>query len=107
MFSLEMFKEPMKPQKKEAEVNNRFYFRQDDDTCYKVKSHLQYMIENHIEEMDIFLAKRKTDSGYFFCKHFNEVGEKSEGGCGKMCNAYSEVYPNEDDRMVSFNDEDE
>ena len=76
------------PQLHKHSVNKRFYFRQDDDTCYTIESHLQYMIENHIEEMDIFLAKRETDSGYFFCKHFNEVGEKSEGGCGKMCKAY-------------------
>lgn len=70
-------------------VKKHFFFRKDDfDTCYTVERHLQYMRENRIKEMDIFLAKRETDSGYFFCKHFNEVGEKSEGGCGKMCKAY-------------------
>lgn len=66
----------------------RLYFRKGDDNCYTIKSHLQYMIENHIEEMDIFLAKRETNVPYFLCKHFGEIGEKSESDCGKMCIAY-------------------
>ena len=88
MARQEYLEKELKLQLHKHSVNKRFYFRQDDDTCYKIENHLEYMIENHIEEMDIFLAKRETNSGYFFCKHFNEVGEKSEGVCGKMCKAY-------------------
>jgi len=47
------------------------------------------MIERYIKEMDIFLAKREVDSGYYFCKHFDEVGEKGDGNCGKSCSAYA------------------
>lgn len=68
---------------------NRYYFRKDEIFCYTIENHLQYMRENHIEEMVVLLAKRVTNSDYFFCKHFNEIGEKSEGGCGKICKVYS------------------
>lgn len=65
-----------------------YYFRKGEDHCYKIESHLAWMIENGIKEMDVYLAKRETQSDCFYCKHFNEIGEKSEGGCGKSCEAY-------------------
>ena len=46
---------PQNPQLHKHIVNKHFYFRQDDDTCYTIENHLQYMIENRIIEMDIFL----------------------------------------------------
>jgi hypothetical protein len=82
---------PQKTQLHKHSLNKRFYFRKDDDTCYTIEKHINHMIKNNIEEMDIFLAKRETNSKYFFCKHFGEVGEKSEGGCGKMCKAYKPI----------------
>lgn len=67
---------------------NAYYFREGEDTCYKIEAHLQYMIENGITQMDIHLAARETNTPYFYCKHFQEVGEKTHGGCGKSCEAY-------------------
>jgi hypothetical protein len=72
-----------KPNKK-----NRYYFRNDDNYCHTINWHLEYMIENDIKEMNVFLAKRIFDNGYFFCKFFDCFGEKSGGGCGKMCEGY-------------------
>lgn len=69
-------------------VSTRFFFREDDDTCYTLQSQIDYMIENGITEMDLFLAEREINSSYFFCKHFEEVGDKSECLCGKFCDAY-------------------
>ena len=54
MARQEYLEKELKPQLHKHSVNKRFYFRQDDDTCYKIENHLAYMIENHIEEMDIF-----------------------------------------------------
>jgi hypothetical protein len=79
---------PPKPEMYKYSVRKRFFFRQDDDTCYTMETHLRYMKENHINAMDVYLAKRETGSDFFFCKHFDEVGEKAEGGCGKVCEAY-------------------
>lgn len=64
----------------------RYFFQKDDVSCYKIEYHLQYMVENHINEMDVWLAKREIQSDYFFCKHFQECGER--GQCGKNCEAY-------------------
>jgi hypothetical protein len=67
-------------------VGKRYFFQKDDENCYTLDYHLQYMAENHIKEMDVYLAKRETQSDYFFCKHFQGCGERGE--CGKHCEAY-------------------
>ena len=69
-------------------VSTRFFFRKDDESCWKLDAHIDYMLFNGITEIDLFLAERETNAPYFFCKHFGEVGEKSEGGCGKLCKGY-------------------
>ena len=69
-------------------VSTRFFFRQDDASCYKLDAHIDYMLFNGITQMDLWLAEREMNAPYFFCKHFGEVGEKSEGGCGKICKGY-------------------
>lgn len=65
----------------------KYYFRQDDDMCFDLETHYDYMEENKLTEMDVFEAKIERNSDYFFCTHFYEVGEKN-GTCGKMCKAY-------------------
>ncbi len=80
--------EARKPLLRVGAVSTRFFFRKDDDTCYKLKSQIDYMIEHGLTTMDLYLAERVTDTDYFYCRHFGEVGEKSEGGCGKICDAY-------------------
>jgi len=66
---------------------SRYYFRIGDDTCYKIESHLAYMVLSNITKMNIVLAERDINSDYFFCQHYKETGEK--GQCGKSCDAYS------------------
>lgn len=68
-------------------VGKRYFFQKNDENCYTLDYHLQYMEENYIKEMDVYLAKRETQSNYFYCKHFQECGERGE--CGKHCEAYS------------------
>ncbi len=63
------------------------YFREYDEDCYSIESHIAYMRENGIETMTVFEAAIERDSGYFYCKHFFEVGEK--GNCGRICEAYA------------------
>jgi hypothetical protein len=70
---------------------NRLYFRQDDEMCYTIKAHLQYMIENEIDAMYIFPAKLITGGDYFWCKEFQAIGDKPVAGftsCGKLCSKY-------------------
>jgi len=71
-----------------SDFRNRFFFREDDASCWKLDAHVDYMLFNGITEMDLYLAERETKAPYFFCRHFGEVGEKSEGGCGNLCKAY-------------------
>jgi hypothetical protein len=64
--------------------------------CQQIKEEMAYSIDYFLEEMKsrdinqitVSKAIREIGSDYFFCKKFSEVGEKSEGGCGKMCKAY-------------------
>jgi len=45
------------------------------------------MKENGINQMQAFEAKIEHNTGYFFCRHFLEVGEVGQG-CGKRCKQY-------------------
>lgn len=72
-----------------SSISNRFFFRDDNELCWKLDAHIDYMMFNGLVEIDLYLAERVTNTSYFFCKHFVEVGEKSEGGCGKMCKGYA------------------
>ena len=67
----------------------KYYFRKNDkDCCYEIKTHLDYMWENEIKEMEVFEAKRECGTGYFFCKYHCEVGTSGES-CGKnWCGNY-------------------
>lgn len=68
---------------------SKYYFRDDEDEhCYTQDQILDYMKRNEISEMIIYEAKLETKSDFFFCKHFQEVGEKSENDCGKKCLEY-------------------
>lgn len=65
----------------------KLYFRDDDENCYDLDEHLDYMVENCISEMDVFEAKIEHGTGYFFCIEFQEVGEVN-ATCGRMCGKY-------------------
>ena len=71
-----------------GDVSTRFFFRKDDASCWKLDAHIDYMLFNGINEMDLWLAERETNAPYFFCKRFGECGDKSEGGCGTRCEGY-------------------
>ena len=67
----------------------KLYFSEhQDESCFTKDYHLQYMKDNHIEEMKVFEAKAEIGSDMFYCKEVMEVGDKSAGGCGKMCEHY-------------------
>jgi len=66
----------------------KYYFRKDDENCYEIEAHFDYMQENEIREMEVFEAKREIGTGYFFCKAYLEVGEVDQN-CGKLeCEDY-------------------
>jgi hypothetical protein len=45
-----------------------------------------YMIDNHLTELKVYKAKRITGIDDFYCREFNEIGEK--GNCGNECESY-------------------
>lgn len=66
---------------------HRFYFQEADENCYSLGYHLDYMKENFLTEMKVYLAIPEVSSDYFYCKHFQVCGER--GDCGKSCEAYT------------------
>ena len=65
----------------------KLYFKHDDEGCYTLNHHQEYMKDNFIDEMILFEAKRETGMGYFYCREYGEIGEVGEG-CGKLCDGY-------------------
>lgn len=64
------------------------FFIPNQEYCTKLEWYVKDMVENEIEEMEVILAKRETDVPYFYCRYYCEVGDKNEGGCGRMCKGY-------------------
>ena len=87
-YQLKLSTEANNPLLRVGDVSTRFFFRKGDDVCYNLDAHIDFMLSNCITEMDLWLAERVTNSPYYYCKKFGEVGEKSEGGCGKLCKGY-------------------
>ena len=56
------------------------------EKCWPLSKHVDYMKDNNLTEMNVFLAVPMKVSGFFWCKHFGEMGEK--GNCGQECLAY-------------------
>lgn len=46
------------------------------------------MKENELQELKLYEAERYPYTDIFYCKHYDQVGEKGE--CGKSCKSY---YP--------------
>lgn len=67
-------------------MSKKYYFDNQDDSCYTLAYWRDYMAEYGIKELEIFEAKRESGTGYFFCKEIGEIGETGE--CGKQCNDY-------------------
>jgi len=65
----------------------KYYFQKHDENCYPKQYHIDYMKVMGIDEMEIFEAKRELGTGFFFCKHFEEIGEVGES-CGRQCEKY-------------------
>lgn len=72
-----------------TKLRDKLFFRQGDEICYKLASHIEYMQENGISAMDLWLSKREINAPYFYCRKFEQAGEKSDSMCGKYCEAYT------------------
>lgn len=64
----------------------KYYFRENDEYCYKLKDYIDYMRSENVIEMKLCEAKRVKDLPFFFCKYYDQVGEKNS--CSKFCNGY-------------------
>jgi len=69
-------------------MSKKLYFEQGSEECYSLAHHIDNMRLFDYDHLVLFEAKRDTGSGYFFCTFHMEVGEVSEGGCGRMCEGY-------------------
>lgn len=68
----------------------KFYFSHfSEDYAHLVEYLIEEMRERNIEEIEVAEAERELNSEYFNCKAMGEVCEKSEGGCGKVCESYA------------------
>jgi len=70
-------------------MTKKLYFSSiNDEVCSTIAFHKSEMKEMNITEITLFEAKRETDSDYFWCKEFQEIGEKGQDTCGKGCCKY-------------------
>ena len=68
---------------------SKMYFKdKNDELCFNKKAILGDMEDECLSELTVYIAERMVGSDYFYCREFEAVGEKSEGGCGAMCKKY-------------------
>jgi hypothetical protein len=68
----------------------KYYFCDliNEEFSFTIDYFLEEMKDRELKELEITEAVRELKSDYFYCKGFGELGEKSEGGCGKDCDLY-------------------
>ena len=65
----------------------KLYFNEfDDEQCFKIDYHKDFMRDEGIKVMKLYEAKRETGTGYFYCTEYFSIGEVGE--CGKICDGY-------------------
>ena len=63
-----------------------FFSELDETTCYPLLQIIAEADRQGLATLKLNLAKRLLAADYFYCKHYDQVGEK--GQCGKACNFY-------------------
>jgi hypothetical protein len=59
------------------------------DHCYTLDVHQAEMQENGEAERILYRAAPEPTTHFFYCHHYGEPYETSEGGCGKVCDHYT------------------
>lgn len=68
---------------------NKLYFSEfSENFCYSIDEIIDMMYNKDEEKITVYEAERESKTDYFFCKHYQEVGEKSDRICGKECGKY-------------------
>lgn len=70
-------------------MKKKLYFQDnvESEICHPIEWYLEYMKENELTEIKVFEARVERDTGYFYCKGVQEIGE-SNNACGKGCEYY-------------------
>lgn len=65
-----------------------YFIKYQEDECYDMPTIKDMMKSDGISQMEVEEAEMSTGTGMFYCSALGEVGETSEGGCGKFCDKY-------------------
>lgn len=66
----------------------KYYFKDNDDLCYTLEYHKEWMKGTNVKKLKLFEAERVTGEGYFYCSYYNEPGITGDSDCGKTCEGY-------------------
>lgn len=67
-----------------------FCYELDELLCFPLKTIRDALKESDdLDEVEVIEAKIVTGVGLYFCDEFRQVGETSDGYCGKSCEKYS------------------
>ena len=96
---------------------SKYYFQKHDEDCYPLNYHYDYMRENELAEMEVYEAIRDRNTGVFFCKKHEVIGEIGEtcgvancdfyeprnGGKSGICKYHGFTYSQGKARIVKIN----
>ncbi len=70
-------------------MKTQYYFgSKDDEICYDIEHFQANMVVDKVDTIEVFKAIPERISGVFWCKVFQEWGERNDYTCGKHCKEY-------------------
>lgn len=65
------------------------YFKKgEEEMCYGLATIKDEMRMDGIKELEVIEAEIDRGTGMFWCMELQEIGDKADSGCGKMCDSY-------------------
>ena len=70
-------------------MSKKLYFKDgDDEKCYQL-SYFKWLLDyDNLDEITVYEAQPQDVEGFFWCREYEAVMDKNEGGCGWSCKGY-------------------
>lgn len=66
----------------------KLYSDNQTEMCYPLKVWRNRIAKRNIQSITLTEMQVMKNSGFFWCKEFQSIGDVSEKSCGKMCELY-------------------
>lgn len=62
-----------------------------EERCFELQDHIDYMLDEGLNELELTEAEKDTSSGYGWCGDVEDFLDLSDNPCGKHCTSYKPI----------------